>query len=250
MTFAGLQSGADLAVIEQQGFPDQPASHPTSDQGDPEIPILELCLPGFVETSYRQPVIAMKDRGDTERIEVTQQSGMKAGGTMQPMLLSHHLDPAVRQADARVSLQQDQALFQIGGRQPVIRIQAADITPPRPRHTGIPRGGWPTIGLAQDRHAGLLESLEEAQGRRVIRTIVDQNDLEVLEALPSQAIKRAPQIPPMVEAGNDHAQQGLLRIPLSGVPGILPERRGRTDIEDKMDQVPSLLSQPRTKSRR
>ena len=28
----------------------------------------------------------MKDRGDTERIEVTQQSGMKAGGTMQPML--------------------------------------------------------------------------------------------------------------------------------------------------------------------
>lgn len=87
---------------------------------------------------------------------------------------------------------------------------------------------------------GFLESLEEAQGRRVIRTIVDQNDLEVLEALPSQAIKRAPQIPPMVEAGNDHAQQGLLRIPLSGVPGILPERRGRTDIEDKMDQVPSF----------
>lgn len=85
------------------GVPDQPASHPTSDQGDPEIPILELCLPGFVETAYRQPVIAMKDRRDTERIEVTQQSGMKAGGTMQPMLLSHHLDPAVRQADARVS---------------------------------------------------------------------------------------------------------------------------------------------------
>ncbi|CKH82887.1 Uncharacterised protein [Pseudomonas aeruginosa] len=147
MTFAGLQSGADLAVIEQQGFPDQPASHPTSDQGDPEIPILELCLPGFVETAYRQPVIAMKDRRDTERIEVTQQSGMKAGGTMQPLLLSHHLDPAVRQADARVSLQQDQALFQIGGRQPVIRIQATDITPlaratPAFRAADGPRLGW------------------------------------------------------------------------------------------------------------
>ncbi len=250
VTFAGRQSGAGLAVIEQQGFPDQPASHPASDQGDPEVPILELCLPGFVETSYRQPVIAMKNRGDAERIEVTQQSGMKTGGTMQPMLLSDHLDPAIRQANARVSLQQDQALFQIGGCQTVIRIQAADIAPSRTLHASIPRCGWPTIGLAQDRHAGLLESIEEVQCQRVIRTIVDQNYLEVLEALPGQAIERAPQIPPMVEAGNDHTQQGLLRIPRSGWSGNLPERRSRADIENKMDQVPSLLSQPRTKSRR
>ncbi|MCY1539554.1 hypothetical protein D9M68_751450 [compost metagenome] len=128
----------------------------------------------------------------------------------------------------------------------IICVQAANEAAPRTGDSGIPRCRGPTIGLGQQDDTGHFQSFEQFECRRIVGAIVDQDDLEVLEALLRQAGKCTLQVLPMVEAGNHYAQQGPAFRPVNRLAEA-PRQNGnsRVNTEGETCDTPSPVSSPR-----
>ncbi|MCY1373756.1 hypothetical protein D9M71_667070 [compost metagenome] len=113
----------------------------------------------------------------------------------------------------------------------IVRIEAADISSARPCNSCIACSRRPAIRLAQQLDSRRFQRIQKLEGTRVIRAIINHNDLEVLKALTCQTRKRPRQVPSMVETGNDHAHQRRVLFPWNAGTEFCPPNRS-ADAED------------------
>ena len=87
--------------------------------------------------------------------------------------------------------------------EPVIAIEWQDVLAPRLHDTGI-SGRWKAhVGLTQDAEV-IGERVDESNRIRVVRAVVDEDRLEILEGLRTQAVERLPQVLVAIVAWHNH----------------------------------------------
>ena len=88
--------------------------------------------------------------------------------------------------------------------QPVVRVEGAQILAARVRDQEVPCRGQPAVGRAEHRGLRPVEGVEHADRRGIGRTVVDDENLEVLIRLREDALDCLADVGAQVVTGDDH----------------------------------------------
>jgi hypothetical protein len=96
----------------------------------------------------------------------------------------------------------------------LLSIIAVAFSSPRLADARIPGGGQSSIfWQVDDTYFRLFQGIQNADGIFLRRTVIDNNDLDVLKCLLQNALNCFPYKLPVVVAGNDHADKWMVSRP-------------------------------------